>query len=1585
MGSLLDDKTLDAILHTDDEFDLATSGLLDIKALEDPDEFVKRALRLDAVPETIGLSDSLGTTLPPEPVGFFEGVGRGITGGLIGDDPDELFSRGQAGELIGDAILFSLLLRGAGSGTFRASGRSFSGKAFVQDVADQDIQDVIQKVPKELLTKETVELLERASFGGVTGSVAGGAFTAITPEDDDFLIPLLALGGVAEAVLPGVFKKLVDKRKTSTNVLQDVEVPGSSKTAGEVSEELFALPDTNVPELIERELINVPNLPESKVRSSIQNLIKASDELDAHDGRVLSKNKKQISEFQFGKDNIRFHENLAEARQIAKNELDTLIMGKSGGRLTQLEKEFLMDSLPDNAILSRQEGLDIINNRLQRFQLDISNNPFKSTTPLRRNLDEFKLRMEKMEAAIVSGLNPNASMDNIIKAANRFADTMAEQGIKFAKSPARQAILRKGRKAIDDFINASKEEGLTPELAFTGELVDFAKRSGRFLNPDDATLRVDEVNQTVSSMIRKHSEFIDAMREDTRKAFVDEDMITRSTFNELEDSIVNSLPTEDLLSRVPRSKLVQYIDREIQSADLGALAPDLKTQETQLLKALSGASDSVEQKAVIQELKKLRQGINEQFFTDEAFAKQVIEASNNPLLRRASLLYRASLGDGRAVQELRGIQMASQSTFIRKAVNGQLITDNKGGLSDEATEVAGGSSGGKPPGRNKSDGFKDDSNIGEASSAETLVTEMAEAHRPFGAVEFLFRPLSRVFANRAVKTKSEFMRGVYEDAERLVRDTFLAENQIIRDRTEVYEPLLMALNKTVNDIPDRNLRESALKFIDRVSERANELIDEGKLTSEGITDEIQAMVRNQPESVQKVYNSYREITDKLWEETNKSIAEMNRLIKAGVVPGKELKPIPYRPGYVPYIYDGAFKIQVLEDITLASGKVVKKARWTEFVHSSDDAIKSLNKYFAQTGNTQGRIVITPKFITSEDESLLLGNVLNDLEKIYGRPAVEVNKLLKDKTLSRDTLNDIFFGNRMKRTLNLDENRLDTLQALNLLIHNNQRFQNYTPLYRRMQVIRDRFDERGFTSEAKALDLYYDDLIGRSRKSEQAVDGFINNAIGNLWDNPITSRLLSGIGLERNGRVVRSVASTLNLFGRLSVLGYNPSSAVVNAFIIPTNVAPTIGIRNTMFGLRHLKDAFRTSNPDNKFNALFKHIGIDIRPTSFGFRETVNDVILKKGASKWLDMLDSYGMSMFNSTENMARGVTSIGAVNQAKQIARRLIKEGAEPNTWQEKRLVRIAKELGRPMDDQLTQFEYARFIVDKTNFRFTLADTPELLRQPLLRPMMQFKSFFLKEMDLFFFDNEFTTKERFMAFGLLGTLGGAMAMPFTEEIDRFARFQFGMSPKLWMQQNLPEVTAIGFGSLFGVDFSQRANFGEISSLFSNPAGIALPRFVSGVGAVARGDREVAAAQLIPVGFNNMMDTLEFINKGEIRSPFTGNVKTTSEDITSTPQLFLRFAGFKTVGEMNAVRSIRAAKATVKKAQSVKRSALKVYLDAVDDGDDVKARRIRKEFELTDRSIKEGLRRRGLTRKEMIKERVGKNLIKQNPELLEDL
>jgi len=779
------------------------------------------------------------------------------------------------------------------------------------------------------------------------------------------------------------------------------------------------------------------------------------------------------------------------------------------------------------------------------------------------------------------------------------------------------------------------------------------------------------------------------------------------------------------------------------------------------------------------------------------------------------------------------------------------------------------------------------------------------------------------------------------------------------------------------------LREASVKFIDDVSEHVNKLIDD-KLPNTQITDEISKMVNAQPASVQKVYNSFRKLTDRIHKETNKAIEVINNDIDAGIVPGEKLKPLPYRPGYVHFIYDGAFTIQVLEESVSAAGKVSTRAVWTDFVHSSEDAMKSLNRYFAGTTSTTGKIVMKPRYITSEEQSFILGSTLDDINKVYGKPAVEVKELLKNKTLTSHSLNDVFFGHKLKRTLNLKERRLDTLTTLNLLIHNNQRFQNYTPLFRRMQPLKESFKARGFNMEATALQLHYEDLIGRSRGLEQAMDNFINGGMNKIWDYAPSATVLNALGLTRNSRVVRKVGSTLNLFGRLAVLGFNPGSAIINTFILPTNVAPSIGIRNLLFGLSHIKSALTVRSTTNEFRELFSHLGLNIRQTSFGFKETINSVVLAKGSAKYLEKLDTWGMWMFNGSENMARGVTAIGSVNHAKQIAKRLI-AGKTPKTWQEKRLVRISEELGRPLDDKLTQFEYARFMVDKTNFRFTLADTPELLRHPVLKPMLQFKSFFLKEMDLFLFDAEWGARERFMAYGMLGMLGGTMAMPFVDDLDRFSTAVFGISPKLWMEQNLPEVMAIGIPSFLGLDLSSRANFGESANFIANPLGIALPRIKDGFKAIVRGDMDMAVHKFAPVGITNFMAALEFVNTGEMKSPFTGAVTSTEADRTGVLSGIGSIVGFKTPAQMSFSRHKGVALASRRIVNDMKRTAIKLYLNALDDGDTKKADQIANQYSLSQRSIDTARRNRSRTRIEQIQDILGKELLEDNEELLEGL
>ncbi len=796
---------------------------------------------------------------------------------------------------------------------------------------------------------------------------------------------------------------------------------------------------------------------------------------------------------------------------------------------------------------------------------------------------------------------------------------------------------------------------------------------------------------------------------------------------------------------------------------------------------------------------------------------------------------------------------------------------------------------------------------------------------------------------------------------RKVSDVKILIRQIHKEKLN---PLFDTLTASIKDVsPEAS--ESGLKLIKEISHRANVMIVEQGQSDIAVQAVIDSMLQNASPDALAIYKNYRVIGDWILDTVNESIGRYNALIKDGIISAAPLSTVPRRPGWVPFIYKGDYVVKVYN----VEGRQIS----TDFVDDAEGLVKSLKRTLGAEGNTevQGRVVVEPKFLTEASDMEVMGPFMKDLKSIFGRDADEIRKLIGAGRLTKDTVNDVFLNNLLPRTLNLEERTIDVIPALFMNASSALRFANYASLVKRGQNLSRLFIDTNRPRLGKYISTYMNDLLGRSRGFEKDLDEILKKGVAFLHKVPGFSPLLDSFGITENGRVLRSVVSGLTFLGRASVLGLNVGSAIINTMIFGTNVAPKIGFGNAAFALRN---AYRMLGKNSPYKRMLKYAGIEYMPTAFGMREimTTPDMFIGRG-SRYVQKLDSLFMWLFNTSENMTRALTVIGADRQAKQISRRLIK-GKVPKTRDERMLSDIAKEKGLAIDHETVRMEFSKRQMLGTNFNFDATDLPELMRNPTLKPFLQFKTFFTKELE-FLFAGDLTKAELAKALGMLGALGGAVAMPGINEIDWLSRATLGYSPKLFIEDNLPEIPAIGFASMFGLNLSNRVAFGDLffAADPQNLFGIAPARIFQGLKAVSQGRPERAAAFITPVAFRNFFDAIDLLSGGEIRSPFTGQAVLTKEEITNPIQLLGRAVGFRTTVEEKQRLRVRAAQAFKNKNIRDRRAGMTAYINAVRRGDFKEASKIQREHGFNKAQINAAVRRLSRSRQQIIKDIIGRD------------
>ena len=307
------------------------------------------------------------------------------------------------------------------------------------------------------------------------------------------------------------------------------------------------------------------------------------------------------------------------------------------------------------------------------------------------------------------------------------------------------------------------------------------------------------------------------------------------------------------------------------------------------------------------------------------------------------------------------------------------------------------------------------------------------------------------------------------------------------------------------------------------------------------------------------------------------------------------------------------------------------------------------------------------------------------------------------------------------------------------------------------------------------------------------------ATGGLTGNPFIGGLVGGYvgwrfyrGVKKGGefptRAITAGALTDMAHLKLGAF-FNISSAVVNLSQTIVNTWPVLGTKWTTVGLEKLAVAAKSAavgRPNNDWKLLLKN---DIA-TRFRFTETSPNLFEREGKLAFLSLF------AFNSAEKFNRAVAFLGAFHRAQAA-------GANQAT-----AVKSAIGIGVRSPGML-----------RTQFLYSNANKPEILRNVLARVPLQFKNFVAQEI-AFAFNLRGAEIPRFMVSLTLmaGTLGWAGLGLLDWITEMFTDF----SPIRWVKERALEAQsegdltssvgtflAWGLPGLLGTDLSTRIGQGD--------------------------------------------------------------------------------------------------------------------------------------------------------------------------------
>ena len=1270
--------------------------------------------------------------------------------------------------------------------------------------------------------------------------------------------------------------------------------------------------------------------------------------------------------------------NIGEGVRASREAVDDFLTQRIGRQLTQDEQVQIMNRLGARSS-SKIINVDSFNERAfemwKRGEIDLDAPVSWNPKFFQEELDLLVRKLDDIESAVDVGLPPTATYKEVAKKSEEITKHLTKLSKEILDNPERKRIIDEAS-SVADKIFKNRDLGVTPEFAGAAadvnELVRLRISNALFSKTDSLAQKTDEMSRLIDNLQRNQEKVEKLLHETNTKASKRDFNTPRQT-----EEIMSILtgkgeidPKKYAKMRVPVGHYMTTKFDELVSPTL--INKELGEQLQKVREEMAALKDPKNQTLLKNDPTDLKTRTSELREQELQIKRQLTEAlTSNPTQARALALqtgdetlatavdfYFASLGDVASQNYLLGRRMLGNRRIASDIYLNRLVNDARPTLDNTVDEL------GKPTGKKSivdehphdlDPGLTDDLSKEVQQEIIGKGKDLSTFRRLFSTPEVV----ARVYKAAA---ESEVMKTIYGRFEQYFLKAGQRYNQILEDHEWFDTNLFKPFQKYITDLGEDGSK--VIGLVDEVSKLANTLIKElGEDSYQEIEGIIAKKVAGASEPVREGYRMYREIDDWIREKTNESVRRVNRMIDTGELKGVEkLEQIPYRPGHVHFKYEGDYILWKVD----ADGR----EQFVDYVMGRDQAVKAIEHEFATYPDTKGRYVLVPKLIDDAGDLVKLGVLGRDMNRTFGVDASHLKRLVDNKEFTRDTVHDVFYGARKERVLGLEESRIDTLRATALSAMASIRFSNYIDMTLEGRQLAKMAGDYSLPKWQNYIRTYSNDLLGISRDLEKSIDNHLQGFVEMITERiPQTRDFLAFMGYTPNSRAVKATANMLTFIGRTAALGFNIGTAFINYMLFPTNVMAAVGMENALYALRNTWKSFK----DPEMKALFRKGGIGLRQSGVLFKDEMHRPdILKSWAAKAYERLDNLSMWAFNKSEDGTRAATIIAARRHAEQMAKALSK-GIEPNTWQEKLLRDIARGRGQHVTSKEVLDEYSLHIMRNTNFDYSMTGLSELARNPVAKPFMQFKTFLQKEIEFLMGESvPLTKKEKFLALGMFGAIGGAFALPGVDDIDAASRWVFGVSPKLWMDTYLPEVLTAGVPALAGIDLSSRMSLGSLDHLTDTstfPFGLGIARVGKAIRGLHEGTMDTSDALWYTMSsLNAARQGFTLLSTGKLTDQY-GQKIAESSDMGSLA-LMARVIGFPSTLEGKVQRFKTAAYSSNQYATRKQRQAMREILDAQERGDNRRVEYLKEKSGISNRQIKAARKKREESIRQLMSEKV---------------
>ncbi len=518
-----------------------------------------------------------------------------------------------------------------------------------------------------------------------------------------------------------------------------------------------------------------------------------------------------------------------------------------------------------------------------------------------------------------------------------------------------------------------------------------------------------------------------------------------------------------------------------------------------------------------------------------------------------------------------------------------------------------------------------------------------------------------------------------------------------------------------------------------------------------------------------------------------------------------------------------------------------------------------------------------------------------------------------------------------------------------------------------KYMRDKLVDQGYKEDADYIVRWFNNLLGRRGRVEDEINKAMDSMFRVAQEIPGVNYAFDKMGMVPGTANFRGLVNFMTNTTSFVALGFNPVTALLQLSILGLNVMPLFGrksfklFKDAYSKVKHVDTKGQTPGIYAEYKQIFDELGLTVNK----FEGTVSDVLtnardfthamergtliggLKQKKPVTAHFKDSVrkirdlSMVMFNGGDRYPRMLTAIMARDNADNIIQNIMKSRDRalavgknfddaPEAFlksPERIMYRRIRQAGledaikkgsittNPKLNQLKN-DFAVEFVNRTNHTYNSSNVPEAFNWTALRPFLQFKTWVQKQS--MFMVRELMERPKGLGAGayydmmkIMGVstvMGGVFSIPFTQDLDKLAQLNFGISLKSMMYEKdspLADMFIGGLPSGLGVSLEGRMGTGELQSMMQGPGsifGIYGNRVIKAIQAYKEGNDRLAFNHLAPRFLQNIKQGLEIAETGKLHASWDNQVVLDYRAMNMNPMMMAitKMLGFESMPENKA-------------------------------------------------------------------------------------